>query len=140
MGNTLFYILNTFLNVVQKWQTSFAVKVATWENTMKITVFHLFDNFPCRITQKMLMYMDWPYLICEKTLYSSSKCIPECSSKMSNKFTVIVAKWKILWKSLFFICSIMFLWTLPKNVDGFGWAILKLWETVYSTFEMQSWM
>jgi len=49
--------------------------------------------------------------------------------KFQNKLKVIVLLWKVLYKSVFFICLTTFQWEmLPNDVDGFGLPISKLKE------------
>jgi len=97
------------------------------ENTIEITAYHLLGNLPLNITcPKRVMHMDSSHPNCRKTVHSKSK------KKILNKFIIAaVYLWqRILWKSLFFICLIMF---FEMMVD-LNWPNQNCGKTLYSRF------
>ena len=74
----------------------------------------------------------------ENNLFHIFHIFLEALVEFHDKLEVILILWKVLYKSMFYICLIIFNKTLPKNVDVFRLPIPKWKETLYSICETYS--
>jgi len=120
-------MLNTYLEIFIKFQTSWQWQLHYGKYSRNHCFYIVWQAFTEHCL-KIEMDLDCPYQIWGKTLYCTWQIDSYKHLKNSNKLTVTIALWKIIYKSLFLYCWTSLHWRLPKNDDAIGLAIPKLKE------------